>query len=1637
MLVMLLIIDTDFETKIKQVIKYVFANLNNAELENVQEIIVQFIDYLCMKFGFDIDNKDQFETLLTQNNNQCIFSIIKLFFPYMDDTDDFALFKEIQELSDITTAKKPGNNFENEPWTNPYKFNTFQYSLASHLPDPRLGKSEDDDYDDYNQQTEFKSYDHFVEYRFSNANLYMMFCHLVETIELSRSKLHVNWLDILPLTMENYKTSRLYKHTFDIENDKLVVNDPILGKESMKYVRNFIGEEFECDKMVYYRGVSVHDMYNTFSVYLFDNIYKSGVKWLIYEQQKRVNERPLTYLEIVNDIFPISKLDIPYENLSEEKSTIISKWTELSTETSDLYIKFIRCIMLKFDLSYCTEDIASEYNYNNTEFYKQFDRKSNLHDEDVFLNKRLDTVSTDTISFEEKKREFFSKIPISVIYDFINDQINKFKNTWYGKKMIKSDGTVDANLFNIFGSEISSFQTSSNTFYVTYKNLYNYGKSIHINTINMSKLDNNQPQISSRNMDDNMWKNFFNMLNGDKRNWFNIGKVLDYTYVSISNSIKQQIQTYIDKTIRSNIKDIIFQVLISFGVLTELTPNPELTDQSLLGDTDNERKKEVKKRVKNKFHNTDLGNQYLDTEYYVTRRPFRELELYDSNMKSIKWFEHLTNGEPWYNYFAFSVISQIAFNLHFLNNRIIMVTGATGQGKSVAVPILFYYASIALDYNLTSKVLSTQALVAATLSNSKFMASNMGVPIELNGFQTFSPYFLYSTSSVKHRVNGSSTFIKEVTDRTLLEEIITNPLLKQKIGDSRYTSENLYDVVIIDEAHMHNVSMDLILTLLKTTAFLNNQLKVVITSATMEADEYIYRRYYKCIDDNYMFPISPYPSILEETPMDRNYIDRRFHISPPGQTSRYTVTDIFLADDTETYEEAEIKGIETVRRNIASSSGDWLFFTTTSPNTVKIAKALNEITPPHVIALPLYSGLRDLKREVEWFEFIKEIDKNLPNLIYSKNDICDVITLGEEGFNKIPPNTYSQVIVVATNVVEASITIGSLKYVVDTGYVNTVTYNFIEGKDVVSIEPISDASRMQRRGRVGRVSSGTVYYMYSSTSRSNIKPAYDLVTKDITFDIFNLLTDDGNELFYDIQYHPQNFKFNMTIGSAIEYIQHISKEPNKYVRRMYLRQYACPLIHMLDPELGYIQPMTDIRIKHNIPLSQSMPILYNTGYGRSDLIDKNGKFYIVHPGEVYIDRDIVTGRIITQGNRYKIEHVLKTANIFVKLFILKLIYYDKSLRETSIDDSTFDKHVFKYKYVILLNRLISKHGDELGTLSKTFGQEEILKVIKSIFIGNTLGCIDKVLKVISLLYSISSYKTFVRQDPTNPRFRLFDDFKNRWTKHDSELNVMLQIFSKFKVFYTKTEKIMERISEESIVSKYDIYNSLVSKHGLKLFTDKTIIDNSELSTTEVKTFTEARNQRHNTKQIHEKFKEFASEVVNENSGIDDLCETLFLSTKSIMNALGLYRKLKRFIKNENVIKYQNIFKDIYLINITSYDCLTMTFLENYTSNICKYDPKKKTFTNLISKVEYKLPRTMLTIPYESYYFYCYGNDTELIGVVPILKENILAVKDSLPGSKKLENPINITNKSKVLKMKESQEYDMNPSIKALLESYDP
>ena len=295
-----------------------------------------------------------------------------------------------------------------------------------------------------------------------------------------------------------------------------------------------------------------------------------------------------------------------------------------------------------------------------------------------------------------------------------------------------------------------------------------------------------------------------------------------------------------------------------------------------------EKNQNIIKYLKNNIYS---NKKYQDSHYYLTNQPYKYCYTIYQNEKTknteyIKYFDfNQMKDQMWYKAYALDWISQINFFHKFLNNRIIYVTGSTGVGKSTQIPKLLLYAMKALSYNESGRLVCTQPRTTPTKNNALQVSKELGVPIEIptvsdNNRENY--YVQYKYRGENKTKNVGHLSLRFVTDGSLNIEL-ANPLLKKVIkggyqNHDIFIQENMYDIVAVDEAHEHNTNMDMILTYMRYVAHYNNSIKLVIISATMDDDEPIYRRYYRNVNDNLMYPLN---YNLKNYSIDRINVDRR------------------------------------------------------------------------------------------------------------------------------------------------------------------------------------------------------------------------------------------------------------------------------------------------------------------------------------------------------------------------------------------------------------------------------------------------------------------------------------------------------------------------------------------------------------------------------------------------------------------------------------------------------------------------------------------------------------------------------------------------------------------------------------------
>ncbi|HJV01554.1 MAG TPA: ATP-dependent RNA helicase HrpA [Burkholderiaceae bacterium] len=347
------------------------------------------------------------------------------------------------------------------------------------------------------------------------------------------------------------------------------------------------------------------------------------------------------------------------------------------------------------------------------------------------------------------------------------------------------------------------------------------------------------------------------------------------------------------------------------------------------------------------------------------------------------------------------------------NNQVIIVSGETGSGKTTQLPKI----CLELGRGQAGLIGHTQPRRIAASSTAKRIAQELGSPLgEHVGFKVRFADTLNRGASVKL-----------MTDGILLAETQTDPLLKG------------YDTIIIDEAHERSLNIDFLLGYLKQLLPRRPDLKVIITSATIDAERFA---------RHFGSPEKPAPVIevsgrlyqveVRYRPVDRDLVtgDAPRPVAK-GAQGRENARD--SARDKRDLMDAVVEGVDELCR---IGSGDVLVFLPGEREIRDAAEALRKHHPPHVEILPLFARLSAEEQE------------------------------------RVFKLTNARRIVLATNVAETSLTVPGIRYVVDAGLARVKRYSYRNKVEQLQIEPIAQSAANQRAGRCGRVADGVCIRLY-------------------------------------------------------------------------------------------------------------------------------------------------------------------------------------------------------------------------------------------------------------------------------------------------------------------------------------------------------------------------------------------------------------------------------------------------------------------------------------------------------------------------------------------------------------------------------
>lgn len=361
------------------------------------------------------------------------------------------------------------------------------------------------------------------------------------------------------------------------------------------------------------------------------------------------------------------------------------------------------------------------------------------------------------------------------------------------------------------------------------------------------------------------------------------------------------------------------------------------------------------------------------------------------------------------------------------DNQVLLIESSTGSGKTVLIPKFALHA-----INYLGHIAITLPKRTITLSSAEFSALTLDVKLgEEVGYQ-------YKGTSEK----SSSTKLLYATDGTIVSRLMTDPALSD------------FDIVIIDEAHERKVQIDLLLFLLRETLKIRPEFKIIIMSATINAN--LFKKYYEGFKFKHI-------QLAGEThyPIESIFLDKSINYNARINKGFEILLEILTAIDLKSDEERK-------------EFQDIIFFVTSQNEAFNLCQRLTS-----VIRRENEQAVCKItcNNKILCVELFSGVDEKIKNLALSKD-------YRKEGF--------SVKVIFSTNVAESSLTVDSVKYVIDNGYELRDHYDPKIRADKLDKVLITVAQAKQRMGRAGRTSPGICYHLYTRDEFENIMEKFPL-----------------------------------------------------------------------------------------------------------------------------------------------------------------------------------------------------------------------------------------------------------------------------------------------------------------------------------------------------------------------------------------------------------------------------------------------------------------------------------------------------------------------------------------------------------------
>lgn len=345
-------------------------------------------------------------------------------------------------------------------------------------------------------------------------------------------------------------------------------------------------------------------------------------------------------------------------------------------------------------------------------------------------------------------------------------------------------------------------------------------------------------------------------------------------------------------------------------------------------------------------------------------------------------------------------------------HQCLVIQGETGSGKSTQIPQLL------LDAGWTRRP-DRHAMIAVTQPR-KVSAISLAARVAEERSTDLGQEVGYAVR-FDEKWDADRTRIKFMTEGILIREMLSDPLLHK------------YSVIIIDEAHERNIQTDILLGCMKRLLNRRKDLKVIVSSATLEAET-----------------LSTFFSDGER---------KAKILCVEGRSHPIEIH--YCRSPVANYVKAGVEAVIAIHES--ESSGDILFFLT----------GVDEIEEAVSSLLDYSKSLDKNSKEVRKM-FVLPLHASLPAREQFKV------------FDTYPKSVRK--VIVATNVAEASVTIPGITYVVDCGFVKMRSFDPKTCSDALFVVPVSQASADQRAGRAGRTRSGKVYRLYSESEYTKLRP---------------------------------------------------------------------------------------------------------------------------------------------------------------------------------------------------------------------------------------------------------------------------------------------------------------------------------------------------------------------------------------------------------------------------------------------------------------------------------------------------------------------------------------------------------------------